>query len=134
MPYKCRACGNVQDYNGPCNGLMHPGGWYDNMMDMVESNQRLARDLNIEFYGDGGCCGCNRKKRRIMMFVIAIAAVIAAGGWRWTIMMLIRRIALRSWSEEAFLPLQGLAVLMFVVVSIEEELQIIGKSDFWGNL
>jgi hypothetical protein len=54
MPYKCRACGNVQEHNGPCNGLMHPGGWYDNMMDMVESNQRVARDMNIGFYGDGG--------------------------------------------------------------------------------
>lgn len=79
MPCKCRVCGNVQEHNGSCNGLMHPGGWHDNMMDVVQSNQRLARDMNIGFYGDGGCCGCNRKKRRIMMFVIAIAAVIAAG-------------------------------------------------------
>ena len=79
MPYKCRACGNIQDSNDPCNGLMHPGGWYDNMMDMVESNKKMAREMNVAFYGDGGCCGCNRKKRRIMLFVIAVIAVIAAG-------------------------------------------------------
>jgi hypothetical protein len=31
-------------------------------------------------------------------------------------------------------PLQGPAILMDVVVSIEEELLFIGKSDFLGNL
>lgn len=79
MPYKCTVCGHIQQTNGPCTGFNHPGGWSDSMMKLANQNQRMAANMNIGIYGDGGCLGCNRKKRRIGAFVIAVIAFIVAG-------------------------------------------------------
>jgi uncharacterized membrane protein HdeD (DUF308 family) len=35
--------------------------------------------MNMAFYADGGCCGCNTKRRRIMCVVITVVCLIVSG-------------------------------------------------------
>jgi hypothetical protein len=47
-------------------------------MKMVADAQRMAENINVGIYGDGGCCGCTEKKRRTFYITIGVLFLIAA--------------------------------------------------------
>ncbi|CAD8046640.1 unnamed protein product [Paramecium primaurelia] len=72
VKYECQRCKHIQSYDGQCSNCL---AW-DAQMKQIEDLKRLNRELNVAFYGDGGCCGCTEEKRRKSFYILGLICIL----------------------------------------------------------
>lgn len=50
--------------------------WYDVQMNQLHQINNQMRDLQVQWYRDGGCCGCTKTKRRITLIILGLICII----------------------------------------------------------